>query len=322
MRRRKTMGRARGIALAGACLLALAPTVAHAATVQEQAESFIAKFLVDTANAQFAGIAEHTRQIASTSGLMDTLRNALGDGGVFYGQVTAASHVVVRPIALSILCLVVLVQLFEISRKYDANAQLPVVREVLTLAVYFAVCVWLINISTDLCEAIFDIAAGIVNSFSSQLSAGSVEEMVTPELAYGSVGVGEVIGIALAALITSLLSTVAGAITQLVVMARVLQVYAMVFLSPIPLSLMGMEQTRQFAVGFLKSFVSLSLAGVMMFFIIAAYPTILNILIVSSNHLAEEGGLYMNWITASLVMNVLYIWALTKSGAWAQSLFG
>ena len=309
-------------AFATGAALALAPTAAYAATLQEQAEAFLAKFLVDAANAQFAGIAEHTSQIAHASGLMDPLRDALGDGGAFYSQVTAASYVVVRPIALSILCLVVLAQLLEISRKYDANAQLPVVKEVLILAVYFAICVWLINISTRLCEAIFDISAGIINAFSSQLNSGGIEEMVTPELTYSSVSVGEVIGIALAALITGLLSTVAGAVTQLVVMARVLQVYAMVFLSPIPLSLMGMEQTRQFAVGFLRSFASLALAGVMMFFIIAAYPTILNILIVASNHLAEEGGLYMNWITSSLIMNVLYIWALTRSGAWAQSLFG
>ena len=56
---------------------------------------------------------------------------------------------------------------------------------------------------------------------------------------------------------------------------RAWQIYIYAAFSPIPISLLGFEETRQMGIGFLKNFASVCLAGAILLFLFVAYPFVL-----------------------------------------------
>ena len=283
----------------------------------------------------FLGIAEFffdvftslMSEVATSSTISGTF-NSLFGGAEVWNMVTMVHQTLIIPIAESILALLMLVQLVKISQRIDATATLPAVKDIVFLAVFYVLFHWLIVNSLDIVTAIYD----IFNSITTSIMPGSAAYMDAFDLSSVEKSWDTIGGCALLALfglISLLIGAIAYIVALVVSMARALQLYVMAAFSPLPLSLLGFDETRQMGVGYLKNFSAVALAGAIMMFTMFAYPFLLaSVSGVDSGGLAaitDPGGSFMDGILSLLsvlAISIMYIFALCKSGAWARELLG
>lgn len=113
--------------------------------------------------------------------------------------------------------------------------------------------------------------------------------------------------------------------------------------SPIPLALLGFEETRQSGISFLKNFCAACLAGAIMMFLFAAYPLILTSMtaslgvgdlnqLVNADSSVNVTGVVdsaLEYAFAPLLgllmfigLSILLIVGLVKAGSWAKEILG
>lgn len=284
----------------------------------------IASFFLNIAQALFNLFASMMSAVAPSSTVSGAF-NSLFDGAEVWNMVTTVHQTLVIPIAESILALLMLVQLVKISQRIDATATLPAVKDIVFLAVFYVLFHWLIVNSLDVVTAIYDIFNDITTSILPSSSAYMAAfDLSSVEPSWDTIG-----GCALLALF-GLISVAIGAVAYIIAfvvsMARALQLYVMAAFSPIPLSLLGFEESRQMGMGFLKNFAAVALAGAIMMFTMFAYPFLLaSVSGVDSGGLAAiangtNDGIFS--LLSVLAVAIMYIFALAKSGAWAREVLG
>lgn len=284
----------------------------------------IASFFLNIAQALFNLFASMMSVVASSSTVSGAF-NSLFDGAEVWNMVTTVHQTLVIPIAESILALLMLVQLVKISQRIDATATLPAVKDIVFLAVFYVLFHWLIVNSLDVVTAIYDIFNDITTSILPSSSAYMAAfDLSSVEPSWDTIGGCALL--ALFGLISVAIGAVAYIIALVVPMARALQLYVMAAFSPIPLSLLGFEESRQMGMGFLKNFAAVALAGAIMMFTMFAYPFLLaSVSGVDSGGLAAiangtNDGIFS--LLSVLAVSIMYIFALAKSGAWAREVLG
>ena len=316
------------IVLAVALLVAVAfPTRAYAAApwdLQGAVEEAICKWILGGASWFFNTYDGLIRRIAENAPMSRGFSSLLGGG--MYSLMVSIHQTAVVPIGESLLALFMLVQLVKISQRMDATATLPAVKDIVFLAVIFVIMHWLITHSLDIVSSIYGIFNRIMPSIG---SAGSV-----PGFLGGTIDISEAemtdvtIGGALATFFVSVLTFLAGMVSYVVVFvttyARAWQIYVLAAFSPIPLALLGFEDTRQMGIGFLKNFSAACLAGLIMMFLLVAFPNILSASFSQMNpdSILEFGldslVIVLMWIGSPLLL----VFGLVKSGAWAKEVLG
>ena len=213
----------------------------------------------------------------------------------------------------------------KISQRIDSTSTLPAVKDIVFLAVFYVIFHWLIVNSLDIVTAIYN----IFNHITASILPSDPTYMNSFDLS-GVEADGDYIGGFLMLVLFGLISVLVGAVAYIVALvvafARALQIYVMAAFSPIPLSLLGFEETRSMGIGFLKNFAAVALAGTIMVFVMYSYPFLL-----SSVSGVDSGGLAavatgtndgLNSLLSVLAISIVYIFALAKSGAWARELLG
>lgn len=284
----------------------------------------IAQFFLGIAQALFNLFASLMSDVASSSSVSGAF-NSLFGGVEVWNMVTTVHQTLVIPIAESILALLMLVQLVKISQRIDATSTLPAVKDIVFLAVFYVLFHWVIVNSLDIVTAIYDIFNSITTSILPSSSAYmAAVDLSSVETSWDTIGGCALL--ALFGLISVLIGAVAYIIALVVPMARALQLYVMAAFSPIPLSLLGFEESRQMGIGFLKNFAAVALAGAIMMFTMFAYPFLLaSVSGVDSGGLAAiangtNDGIFS--LLSVLAISIMYIFALAKSGAWAREVLG
>lgn len=299
-----------------------------------QISDMIAGWLLDLSRGLFQGYFHLVESSTSTSYMSGTFSELFGSTTVYELVKTVHSSAVV-PLANSILALFMLVQLVKISQRIDATATLPAVKDIVFLAVTYVIFHWLISNSLEIVSAIFDEFNKLVTAFTDTGGSNTImeEALDWSSINLSKVSVGNCIMLLLCAILCYFTGFIGFIIALLMSMARVIQLYVMAAFAPLPLSLLGFEETRQSGISFLKNFCAACLAGAIMMFLFVAYPTILGSTIshIGSSDLisiAQDGiGTASNlsallsiatWIAVSILLGM----GLIKSGAWAKEILG
>lgn len=243
----------------------------------------------------------------------------------------------VIPIAQAILGLFMLMQLIKISQKIDATATLPAVKEIVFLVVTYCILSWFINNALDVMVAIYDlvnnlvgVVAGHTQSQDALQTAIEFTDDEAKEATFGGCAMLLILGV-----VSVIVGLAAYAISMVVALARAIQLYVYAVFSPIPVSLLGFEETKQIGISYLKNFAAAALAGVVMMLILYLYPHIVSSLVADSGGLAKDEllklatsgaqsesldmvGALCKWLASSFVL----ILGLTKSGSWAKEILG
>jgi uncharacterized membrane protein len=216
----------------------------------------------------------------------------------------------VTPVSYVILGIVYLVQTAKIASKFDANGTMPAVKEVIFLFIYFVIFKVLIDNSLDFCVAVFDMGNDIIIGIRD--ASGAVQPSQTVADYFDDLPVLGVFLRLIRIAILYLTCEIVKIVAYFSVFARSLQIYIYSAFAPIPLALLGLDETRQYGTGFIKNYVAVVFAGAIMVFIVLMFPTII--------YFASQapGGKEVAIIGACLLFGT----SLLKAGQWARDILG
>ena len=295
------------------------------AGIAEDINAWLCGILRDTCNWIFAGQADMLRSIGADGVLAADFAQMLGGAGdvTMYDLVRGVWEAAILPIGCGMLSFVFTVQLIKVSQRMDGNASMPGVKEVVFLLIFFAVFLFLIQHSFELMQSIYEVIGIAIDRVMALFGTGGALDLAAVSI----VTTDDDIPALLAMLIVSLISWVvvlAAYIVALVVCwARALQLYIMAAFSPIPLSLMALDDTRQIGVGYIKNFAAVCIAGLIILILLVSFPLILGGLVAVNPGTGTPIDSIANGLTYALqylAMCVLLILSLVKSGTWARDI--
>lgn len=307
-----------------AALLA-APDLAFA-SIADDINSWICGVLRDCCNWIFESQVSVLASIGTDGVLSASFEQMLGSAGTvtMYSVARGVWEVAILPIGCGVLSFVFTVQLIKISQKMDGNASMPGVKEVVFLLVFFAVFLFIIQNSFDIMQSIYEVTKLAIDRVAGMFGTGGAVDLATVSIATTEDDVAALVGMVLVAIISWVVVLVAYIVALVVSWARAIQLYIMAAFAPIPLSLMAMDETRQMGVNYIKNFVSVCLAGIIILVLLVSFPIVLGGLNAASVGVpvidSVVGGL--SYALQYLAMCILLILALVKSGARARDIMG
>lgn len=318
--------------------LALIPTPAHASIFGDLLglDDWLKGLLCTMVNSLFTMVFNILRSITATDLLTGSWQDLFGGNtNVIYRFATDICNGIVKPIGATILAFVMLVELVQISSKMDQQGGMfPSVREVLVLAVFYTIFVFLISNADALCELLYNILNNIAVYISNYEPAWSADistvTFVEPE-DMSAVSIGDFVTALIVTLLTFLAAMIAYVVAILMAYARAIQLYLYMAFSPIPLALMGFDGTRQMGIGFLKGFAAVCIAGSIMLFVLIAFPFIVvSVIDFGAMGPVDPSGVIGGAIGLGATLNLLkvlavcllLIFALIKSGSTARDILG
>ncbi len=254
--------------------------------------------------------AVETLKGAAAENLTNNFQSLLGENSGAYDAMKKINSTVIKPIAASIVAIVFLVGCFDVANKFEANGALAPFKEVVFLLIGAAICVGVINKSLDFCQAIFDMFSAITNSVLNDTGLGQLGadtwDLGSSDDAFGTTTAW--IAKFLLAFVFLLGAMVMNVVTYFAILGRACQALIYAAVSPIALAFFGNDHTRQWAVGFCKSFIALGLAGVIMAAMVVLAP--LAFKAVNTN------------ILGTLAVIMVFIKGMTSAGSWAKEILG
>ena len=148
-------------------------------------------------------------------------------------------------------------------------------KEVVFLLVFFAVFLFLIQNSFDLMASIYSITKLAIERVINMFGTGGAIDLNAVSIVTTDDDVAALVAMLIVALISWVVVLVAYIVALVVSWARAIQLYLMAAFSPIPLALMGTEDTRQIGIGYVKNFVAVCLAGIIILVLLISFPIIL-----------------------------------------------
>ena len=298
------------------------------ASIADDINEWLCGILRDCCNWMFE------KQVAMLSGIgYDGVLGAgfetmIGSNGTtsMYALVRSVWQVAILPIGCGVLSFVFTIRLIQISQRMDGNAQMPGVKEVIFLLVFFAVFLFLIQNSFDIMAALYEVTRKAINAITGLYGTGGTIDLDAVSIVTTEDDVAALMAMLIVALISWVVVLVAYIVALVVSWARAIQLYLMAAFSPIPLSLMGAENTRQIGIGYLRNFIAVCLAGVIILVLLISFPIVLGGLqaVDAGTGAAVIDGVAggLTYALKYLAMCILLILSLVKSGAWARDIVG
>lgn len=288
--------------------------------------AWLCGILRDTCNWIFARQTDMLKSIGYDGVLAADFGQMLGSAGTvtMYDLVRGVWQTAILPIGCGMLSFVFTVQLIKVSQKMDGNASMPGVKEVVLMLVFFAVFLFLIQNSFDLMQAVYQVVKLAIDRVVALFGTGSAMDLSEVSITTTDDDVAALLAMLVVALVSWVVVIVAYVVALVVSWARAIQIYIMAAFSPIPLALTSLDETRQMGVGYLKNFVAVCLAGVIILVLLVSFPIVLGGLNAASAGVpvvdSIVGGL--SYALQYLAMCVLLILSLVKSGSWARDIMG
>lgn len=303
------------------------PSSAHADFFTDSITGGLTQFLVDLTN-NFSNACLETlyniiKGITVASPLTNEWSNAFGGttGGQILEWAETIRKTAVLPVASTVLSFVILVHLLKLSSKMDANGTLPAVKEIIILFATISIYIWLINHIGDILGGVYGIFTAMTNKLLSYNSNDMWSNItfITPDTTTD-------LSDALMILVFCLLGLAAAIIAYIFALvmsyARILQLYIMATFAPLPIAFLGVDETRQWGVGFFKNFISVCLAGTILAFVLLSFPFVISAVYNTATSgeglLGGVGWNVLNVIACCIVL----ILGVIKSGSWARDILG
>lgn len=306
--------------------LMLFPDFAFAA-IADDINKWLCGVLRDCCNWIFANQINMLKSIGYDGILAAGFDSMLGTAGntTMYSLVRGVWQVAILPIGCGVLSFVFTIKLIQISQRMDGNASLPGVKEVIFLLVFFAMFLFLIQNSFDIMSSIYAVSKLAIDRIINMFGTGGAIDLSAVSIVTTDDDVAALVAMLIVALISWVVVLVAYIVALVVSWARAIQLYLMAAFSPIPLALMGTDDTRQIGIGYLKNFVAVCLAGIIILVLLISFPIILGGLNAANPGTGTPIDGIANGLTYALqylAMCILLILSLVKSGTWARDIVG
>ncbi|MDO4596680.1 MAG: type IV secretion system protein [Coriobacteriaceae bacterium] len=200
------------------------------------------------------------------------------------GSITKISNKIIKPCATSILAIILYLQLLKIVRRFDqGSGTMPAAKEVFVL---LTVCVFLMllvqnadKIVKSIYELILLIIKSITNTLGDPSAVSDIKVAPIPDSGANLDDLGQALGVYFIAFLLRLFSLLTIVACKLAVIGRGLTIYLLTAFAPIPLSLMGFEETKSWSISYLRTFMVECLAAAVLVISLWCAPLIMSTVI-------------------------------------------
>lgn len=261
------------------------------------------------------------------SGMFDSVNQQVGDiatqvgmtpesfsPGVF-SMIRGVSESVIIPIAGLILTFIACYELIQMIIDHNNLANFET-------WVFFKwifktfVAVMLITNTFNITMAIFDIAQHVINASGDIISGNTAIDASTLEALEESLmemDLGPLLGLYLQSFIVQITMSILSVVIFVIVYGRMIEIYLMTSLAPIPLSTFGNREQSQTGQNYLKSLFALGFQGFLIMICVGIYAVLINDMAMSDDVIMAIWGI--------MGYTVLLCFTLFKTGTLAKSIF-
>lgn len=234
---------------------------------------------------------------------------------------------VVRPVAMVVLSIVVMLAFAEQSSRIDGDKALGA-KVISGLLLKVSLVVVAVESAPLILNAIAQTAEWIGNSaYATQLGGLSVREL--PEGVAQGVRDADLVNklvMIVVLLIPWLLTVAAGIVSIVLLFLRYLQLYILFAFASLPVTFLGYENTRSIGIGFLKRFATISFSGVVIVVVIKLYQALASSGDMWGTAEYNQSGDILGWIFANfgafIIGPLVLVFMLLQANNLAKAIVG
>lgn len=223
----------------------------------------------------------------------------------------------VKPVASIILALFLVLELYKISTRTESMSNLGIEIPMKTL-IKFVLCKVVMDnlelILLAMCEISTTLIGNMNNIFTSSLtSTFSDTEAIRETIKNLSFGVQMLTSVEVT--IVWLLIKFAGVMVTVIVTGRMIELYILIAISPIPTATLPNSEANSIAKNFLKNFMAVCLQGAIIFLVVSMFG-----IIISGLGLTVDGGDFTKSLFTIMGYSFVLVISLFSTGKWAKSI--
>ncbi len=230
-----------------------------------------------------------------------------------FGMIRTLSENVIMPIAGIILTFIACYELIQlvISHNNLANFETWIFWKWIFKTF---VAVTLISNTMNITMAVFDVAQTVVNSAGGIISgttAIDASTLASMQSTLEAMDIGSLLGIFLQSFVVQFLIYILSALIFVIVYARMIEIYLMVSLAPIPFATFGNREQSMIGQNYLRSLFALGFQGFLIMVCVGIYAVLIQSIAFSSDIIGSLWGV--------MGYTILLAFTLFKTGAVAKS---
>ena len=233
-----------------------------------------------------------------------------------FAMIEALSRNVILPVAGIILTFIACYELIQLVTEHNNMAQFE---PALLMKWIFktAISVWFISNTFNIVMAVFDVTQQVVANSSGIISGNTRVNDVglsMLESSMMSLDVGPLFGLFLQSFFIGMTMRILSIIIFVSVYGRIIEIYMMVSLAPVPMATWGNHEQSHVGQNYLKSLFALGFQGFLILICVAIYAVLIQNVVIS--------GDAINSIWSIVGYTVLLCFTLFKTSAVAKSILG
>ena len=274
---------------------------------------WLKEILVDATMANLSSLFDSVNeQVKSIAGQVGTSPAHFAPS--VFAMIRNISETVILPIAGVILTFIACYELIEMVTEHNNLAQLDTWMFFKWIFKTF-LAVLIVTNTFNIVMAVFDVAQHVINE-SGGLISGTTEvtlrELATIEGTLEDMDIGPLIGVFFEIFILKILLKILSALVFVIIYARMIEIYLMTSLAPIPLATLGNREQSQMGQNYLRSLFALGFQGFLILICVGIYAVLIKSITFSDQMLTGIWGI--------AGYTILLCFSLFKTGTLAKSI--
>jgi hypothetical protein len=231
-----------------------------------------------------------------------------------FAMIRNISESVILPIAGVILTFIACYELIQLVTDHNNLAQLDTWIIFKWIFKTF-VAVLVVANTFNIVMGVFDVAQHVINQSGGIISGSTaitLSDLDAVRESLEDMGVGALIGLFLETFILKLMMMILSALVFVIIYARMIEIYLMTSLAPIPLATLGNREQAQIGQNYLRSLFALGFQGLLILICVGIYATLIKNYSLSDHLIADVWGI--------VGYTILLCFTLFKTGSLAKSI--
>ena len=274
---------------------------------------WLKEILVDAAMGNLTDLFQSVNdQVQSVAGQVGT--SPANFSPSIFAMIRNISESVILPIAGVILTFIACYELIQLVTDHNNLAQLDTWIIFKWIFKTF-VAVLVVANTFNIVMAVFDVAQHVINQSGGIISGSTaitMSDLDAVRETLEDMGVGALIGLFLETFILKLMMMILSALVFVIIYARMIEIYLMTSLAPIPLATLGNREQAQIGQNYLRSLFALGFQGLLILICVGIYATLIKNYSLSDHLIADVWGI--------VGYTILLCFTLFKTGSLAKSI--
>ena len=231
-----------------------------------------------------------------------------------YSMIRNISETVILPIAGVILTFIACYELIHLVTEHNNLAQLDT-WIIFNWVFKTFVAVLIVSNTFNIVMAVFDVTQHVINQSSGLISGSATinpQDVDAIRETLEDMEVGALLGLFLETFILKLLLKILSALVFVIIYARMIEIYLMTSLAPIPLATLGNREQSQIGQNYLRSLFALGFQGFLILICVGIYAVLIQNYSISDHLIAG--------VWAVVGYTILLCFTLFKTGSLAKSI--